>query len=119
MKQGWIGFDLDGTLATYTTWEGYDKIGEPVPKMINLVKELLQQGVKIKILTARVSTKVPPDAAQIAKTAIKEWCLKHLGKALPVTAEKDFSMIECYDDRAITVEFNTGNILVKNRDLVE
>lgn len=28
---GWIGVDLDGTLAIYDVWRGANHIGEPVP----------------------------------------------------------------------------------------
>jgi hypothetical protein len=27
---GWIGVDLDGTLAHYDGWKGIDHIGEPI-----------------------------------------------------------------------------------------
>lgn len=27
---GWIGVDLDGTLAEYTGWKGVEHIGEPI-----------------------------------------------------------------------------------------
>ena len=30
---GWIGVDLDGTLATYEEWRGLEHIGDPVPAM--------------------------------------------------------------------------------------
>jgi hypothetical protein len=33
---GWIGVDLDGTLAIYGGWTGPRSIGEPVPKMLEL-----------------------------------------------------------------------------------
>ena len=118
MGQGWVGIDLDGTLALYTGWKGIDKIGEPILPMLELVKGLLAQGIHIKILTARVSSKVPEDQRIKAREAITAWTLEHLGKKLPITAEKDFAMIECYDDRAITVEYNTGQIMTKNRDLI-
>ena len=29
---GWIGVDLDGTLARYDGWRGIDHIGEPMPR---------------------------------------------------------------------------------------
>lgn len=118
MGQGWVGIDLDGTLALYTAWEGIDKIGEPVEPMLNLVKDLIARGVHIKILTARVSSRVPEEQRALAKTAINQWTEKYFNRTFPITAEKDFAMIECYDDRAITVEYNTGQIMTKNRDLI-
>ena len=43
--------------------------------------------------------------------AIADWCLEHIGQALPVTCIKDFEMIELWDDRAVAVETNTGKVL--------
>lgn len=104
-QSGWIGVDLDATLAEYHGWNG-GKIGKPVPLMVNRVKLWLDQGVTVKIFTARVCT---GDAEQIA--LIKAWCREHIGQELEVTATKDFSMIELWDDRAWRVEPNTGVIL--------
>lgn len=118
MGKGWVGFDLDGTLACYTGWQGPDKIGEPIQPMLTLVKDLIAKGTKVKIITARVCSKNTPEFIELAKEAIEEWCLKYIGKKLPVTAEKDFAMIEFYDDRAITVEYNTGKVLVEKEDLL-
>ena len=30
---GWIGVDLDGTLAFYDMWRGMEHIGKPIPAM--------------------------------------------------------------------------------------
>lgn len=32
--KGWIGVDLDGTLAEYDGWKGPDEIGAPVEPMV-------------------------------------------------------------------------------------
>ena len=53
--KGWYGFDLDGTLAKYDKWEGFDHIGEPVKPMVGLIKKMHDEGKVVKILTARVS----------------------------------------------------------------
>lgn len=98
---GWIGVDLDGTIAHYTDWLGIEHIGEPIELMLNRVKEWLSQGVEIKIFTARCMT---PEAIPY----IEAWCLKHIGQVLPVTNVKDFRMIELWDDRAVQVIINTG-----------
>lgn len=39
---GWIGVDLDGTLALYKGWSG-GTIGEPVPLMAARVKDWLER----------------------------------------------------------------------------
>ena len=99
---GWIGVDLDGTLAEYHGWNG-GEIGEPIPKMLERVKTWLDEGITVKIMTARVCTN---DEEQIA--LIKKWCVTHIGQELDVTATKDFTMVELWDDRAIQVIPNTG-----------
>ena len=99
---GWIGVDLDGTLAEYHGWNG-GVIGEPVPAMLARVKEWLAKEQQVKIFTARVCTN---DAEQIA--LIKAWCVQHVGQELEVTATKDFAMIELWDDRCIQVVPNKG-----------
>ena len=103
---GWIGVDLDGTLAQHgEDWDGIS-IGEPVPKMVQRVKAWLLEGKKVKIVTARVYA--PLEEAYAQTIAIESWCCKHLGLRLPVTCSKDYRMIELWDDRAIQVVKNTG-----------
>lgn len=34
-----------------------------------------------------------------------------IGRELPVTATKDFAMIELWDDRAVQVRMNTGEVV--------
>lgn len=98
----WIGVDLDGTLAHYDEWKGMEHIGEPVPEMLERVKKWLEEGKKVKIFTARAS------APDFNPDVIYDWCQKHGLPDLDVTNVKDFSMIECWDDRCIQVEPNTG-----------
>jgi hypothetical protein len=52
---GWIGVDLDGTLAQYGKWAGIYYIGKPIPLMMARVKKWLAQGKDIRIFTARVA----------------------------------------------------------------
>jgi len=106
MNNGWIGVDLDGTLAIHDDWQGHTHVGDPVPLMLERVKNWLSQGTEVRIVTARVAS--TSQGREEARFAIKEWCEKHIGVALEVTSEKDYGMIELWDDRAVTVEFNTG-----------
>lgn len=54
--EGWYGFDLDGTLATFDgTWRGVGHIGRPVKDMVDLAKRLHGEGKVVKIFTARVA----------------------------------------------------------------
>ena len=102
--RGWIGVDLDGTLAHYDRWRGMEHIGAPVVPMLLRVRQWLADGRSVRIMTARVSG---PDHTS-ARSAIESWCLKHLGVVLPVTNAKDFDMLELWDDRAVQVYPNTG-----------
>lgn len=118
---GWIGVDLDGTLATYPV--PIDQIGEPIPLMVARVKEWHDDNIEVRIVTARVGMCLERNPDGIAddfefasKQAIliEQWCIKHLGFALKVTASKDFNMLQLWDDRCIQVECNTGKILTPN-----
>lgn len=112
---GWIGVDLDATLAHYLKWEGVDIIGDPIPRMVERVKQWIEEGMQVKIMTARVycgeSGEPAGDRyrdAQIARRAIEKWCLKHLGCIIPITCCKDIQMITLWDDRCVQVKPNTG-----------
>lgn len=104
---GWIGIDLDSTLAVYDHWQGIEHIGEPIAGMVSYVRSLLAHGLEVRIFTARCQE------GKKAVKAVKAWCLKHIGQELYVTNEKDFSMVFCVDDRAVSVEANTGKFLVE------
>ena len=39
----WYGFDLDGTIAYYDGWKGPEHIGEPIPSMIEILKNHLKK----------------------------------------------------------------------------
>lgn len=106
MSRGWIGVDLDGTLAHYDHWNGIDHIGAPIPLMVERVKTWLAEGKTVKIFTARVAAEGLEKGFAIA--AIQDWCQEHLGQVLEITNVKDFAMIECWDDRAVQVVPNTG-----------
>lgn len=118
MSTGWIGVDFDGTLAHYEKWGGPAELGEPIWPMVERVKVWLAEGRDVRIFTARAS--VPEDAEDKvartlevieARTAIRRWCLKYIGRELLITNVKDLNMIELYDDRAVQVEMNTGRLI--------
>lgn len=118
-RGNWIGVDFDGTLATYGKELGvrYPELGEPVPRMVRRVRAWLADGLEVRIVTARVSSSGndggegnPPDTVENQRARIQAWCLRHLGRLLPVTAEKDGGMLELWDDRAVRVNRNTGTL---------
>jgi hypothetical protein len=103
-KRGWIGVDLDSTLAIYTGWMGETEIGDPIWPMVYRVRGWIEQGYDVRIFTARVAE----DPSGIIAAAIQNWCVRNIGYSLPVTCKKDWNLIEYWDDRAVQVEENTG-----------
>lgn len=99
----WIGVDLDGTLAKYEQWEGPSAIGNPIDKMVKRVKRWIAEGKTVKIFTARMAG---DDGT--ARRAIRKWCKDHIGQELEVTNRKDPHCVQIWDDRAVSVEKNTG-----------
>src|SRR5678809_1199300 len=111
MSKGWIGVDLDKTLAVYDGWHGETHIGEPIGPMVERVKNWLALGIEVRIFTARVCTGIEGNwvrDVEAVRKAIQDWCVIHIGQALPVTNIKDYEMLELWDDRAIQVVPNTG-----------
>lgn len=114
---GWIGVDLDGTLAKYDRDRGEDHIGKPVPLMVARVKNLLQRGYTVKIFTARVSgAALYPERVERTRRLIQAWALEHIGQVLEVTNEKDYGMMQLFDDRAVQVIPNTGRIVINTKE---
>ncbi len=109
---GWIGVDLDGTLAEYHGWDG-GKIGKPVPRMLERVKMWIATGEEVRIFTARVGEPHEGLKNVEQRRAIEAWCVEHIGVKLEVTATKDFRMFQLWDDRAIQVVANTGQPAVE------
>ena len=103
---GWIGVDLDGTLAVYDGWRGAEHIGPPVPAMMRRVRDWLAEGVTVKVFTARVA--IPEPDRSTAIRVIHEWLERHGLPRLDVTNVKDLAMSELSDDRAVGVIVNTG-----------
>ena len=117
-NHGWIGVDLDATLAYYDGWKGPEHIGEPIEPMVERVKEWLAAGRDVRIFTARISSDGSVQRnreALIAQRAIDVWCEQHIGQVLRVTNVKDYAMAELWDDRAVTVEQNTGRVLAESQ----
>ena len=115
---GWIGVDLDGTLAHYNGWKGHDHIGDPIWPMVEKVKQWIKEGKEVKVFTARVGTgrgfskysqaEDTQEFADAQRKLIEDWTEKIIGTRLEVTAQKDWAMMELWDDRAVQVIPNIG-----------
>lgn len=110
-----IAVDFDGTLAEYHGFKGADQLGEPIPDMVERVKQAIALGAEVYIFTARVnpsdsSYQQSLDATQ-SYMLIAEWCIRNIGQLLPITHEKSRSFTEMWDDRSKQVLPNTGVFL--------
>jgi hypothetical protein len=129
----WVAVDLDGTLAEHhgsKGWQGYDHIGPPIPAMLQAVKDFLEDGIEVRIFTARAAMHgklVSPDQDYRepqpficidAVGPIKKWCKEHIGQELEVTCKKDPGCVLILDDRAMQVIQNTGEVVVAQYDEV-
>lgn len=110
--QGWIGVDLDGTLAHYDKWRGHTHIGKVIEPMANRVTGWIMAGHRVKIFTARVSGDA--EEAKEVRAAIENWLFTNGLPPLEVTNVKDYHMIELWDDRAVQVIANTGEPVGKS-----
>ena len=103
MQSGWIGVDLDGTLAQYGGWVGPEHIGEPIEPMVERIRHWLSHGIEVRIFTARAWR-----ATATEISIIQDWAEKHIGHRLAVTCEKDYGMVELWDDRAVPASGSLG-----------
>jgi len=98
-NNGWIGVDLDGTLAHYTSWkEQGNNLGAPIKPMVNRVRQWLAEGIDVRIFTARSGQ----------DEMIQDWLLKAGLPRLRITNQKDPAMMALWDDRCVQVGHNTG-----------
>jgi hypothetical protein len=109
---GWVGFDLDGTLAQDDAGGVFNPyfVGEPIPQTVYLMRTFQEAGIKTKIFTARMHVN-DPEAKQKRIKVIQDWCEKQgLGRP-EVTNVKDTAMRLLFDDRAFHVVRNTGEVI--------
>src|SRR6266481_8364355 len=111
---GWIGIDLDGTLAKSIVARTGVEIGAPIHPMVRLVKHWLARGEDVRIFTARVNPNHHQGDIVHVRRAIEAWCKRHLSQILPVTHEKDWDMVMLLDDRARQVERDTGRVFCRH-----
>lgn len=103
-----IALDLDKTLAYHESGWGIDKIGSPIPNMVDNVKKWLSKGYKVTIFSARMSYSGEKLEKQIE--LIKQFLNDAGLPNLPKTATKLPEFSHFIDDRAYHVDRNTGII---------
>lgn len=100
--RAWVGVDFDGTLAAMDDPNPAIRQSDPIYPMVDRVRYWLMLGIPVHILTARAHS----GASECRFVA--DWCMHHLGRRLPVRPDKDYHMIELWDDRARRVLLNRG-----------
>ncbi len=102
-QRRWIGVDFDNTLA-YNIPDRTDPytLGEPIPSMVDRVKRWLELGITVKLFTARMClyshTGKMRDIHKMEKM-LYDWCIKHIGRPIECTNQKDGYMEVLWDDR--------------------
>ena len=114
MNGHWVGFDFDGTLATYDG-VNFPAAGDPIMFTCTALQDCLDAGMEVRIVTARAATAEDPQnphytAAENAALLepVRRFCREVFNRELPITAEKDFMMLRLWDDRAVQVIPNIG-----------
>ena len=100
----WTGVDLDGTLAYHEPGDSVGTIGHPIGPMMERVRQMIDNGERVKIFTARAC-----DPGQI--DLIRKWLRRQGLPELEITNIKDYNMVRLFDDRGIQVEANTGRLI--------
>ena len=109
----WIGVDLDGTLIKDTGWKGGSHFGTPIPAMIERVEKWVDDGIRVKIMTARANPLVDTEEESYSDRmfCLRKWIVETFAEradSIEITYEKDLYMVELWDDRCVQVELNTG-----------
>ncbi len=127
-KSGWVGYDLDHSLAQYHKKQ-FPEIGEPIPKSVERLKNIMIIGYEVRIFTARANDVyktlyenglehlIGEGYAEIVeidkdqRRRIGDWTKEVFGFRLRATNMKDFNTICIYDDRGVPLEPGTGELL--------
>ena len=106
--------DLDGTLAEYHGFNKEDPyhIGCPVPAIVERVNAWILAGHKVSLFTARVSG----DDHEVAAEKIREWLFENKIHIQNITAIKEKSFTEIWDDRATGIKRNTGMLVASDKE---
>lgn len=103
--------DFDRTMARYVDFETNGvALGVAIEPMIERIFRWLDMNMEVRIFTARASRKNPRREDDLLR--IREWCKEELGVELEITNEKDFGTLAIWDDLAVPVVPNTGEVLV-------
>lgn len=105
-----IALDLDKTLFTYESKWKAQRIGEPIPEMVENVKKWLAKGYSVTIFSARVARDNLTDKIKQEKM-ISDALYKAGLPMLPITCIKFPHFTHFIDDKAFHSVPNTGQII--------
>jgi hypothetical protein len=104
-----VSFDLDGVLAEYDGFDGYEVIGKPIKPMVKLVKDLHDEGHKVYLTTARLNPY--PFEGKVAEPKVLDGTAeKYVMKWLDKNKLKD-----CFD--SIGYDKKTADVYIDDRGL--
>jgi hypothetical protein len=103
-----IAFDLDGTLALRQEPFNPYSVGEPVEAILDLALKAIRDGKRTLCFTARASSKDPK-----MHSTVRKWLDDHGLEKMKITNIKDPTITRFYDDRAIGVVPDKGELLTK------
>ncbi len=109
-----VCFDFDGVIATYDGWKGFDILGDPVPEVINAMKQLKKEGYSIVIWTGRQDT--PILRKWLTNNEVPYDELNRNSHNPPCTSSKPYFKT-IVDDRA--VNFSAKNNRLSTEELVK
>ena len=102
-----IAVDLDGTLAFDSPPGDPLAVGEPIPMMMQRLRQWLADGEQVVIFTARLNAPDVTDKAAVV-AAVQDWLEQQGLPRLRVTDRKLWAIKEFWDDRAVQVIPNSG-----------
>lgn len=105
MSKTKIAVDLDGTLVEYHGWQGPEHIGEIIMPIFLRVVEWLASGYDVVIFTARIHND------PVAEKYLRNWLDAHGLDEVGITNIKTPDITQFWDDRAVGVKFNKGEII--------
>jgi len=103
-EDAWYGVDFDGTIAKSHSEYSEGEVGLPIWKMIRRVKQMIREGKQVRIFTARADS---PEDVKSIRAFLRKYGLPEL----EITNRKDHHMVALYDDKAVAVEEDTGDLL--------
>ena len=110
LYQKTVCIDLDGTLAEYHGWKGWEHIGKPITEAVELVRMLHDDGVRIIVFTCRMNktmNKISGIDTVKMEDQILMWLIDQELSFCEVSSDEGKPFAHAYvDDRAVPFPLN-------------